>query len=47
MILNGEIEAWHDVCGKKISALLGGIISKHHCVSYCLNCLHSFATKST
>ena len=30
---------------KKLSALLGGITSKHDVAFYCLNCLHSFRTK--
>ena len=33
-------------CSKKnLSTLLRGITSKHHCVFYCLNCLHSFGKK--
>ena len=38
-------EKWHDLAVKKLSALLRGIISKHHGDFYCLNCLHSFATE--
>ena len=34
-------------CSKKLSAFLRGIISKHHGDFYCLNCLHSSATKNT
>ena len=37
-------EQWHYLAVKKLSALLGGIISKHRVDLYCLNCLHSFAT---
>ena len=33
-------------CDKKLSVLLGGIPSKHWGVFYCLNCLHSLATKN-
>ena len=29
-------------CSKKLSGLLRGILSKHGCDFYCLNCLHSF-----
>ena len=32
--------------GKKLSAILRGIRSKHYGDFYCLNCLHSFRTKS-
>ena len=31
---------------KKLSALLKGIISKHHGNCYCLNCLDSFSTEN-
>ena len=31
---------------KKLSALLKGMRSKHSEDFYCLNCLHSFATKT-
>ena len=31
---------------KKLSALLRGITSKYHDYFYCLNCIHSFATKN-
>ena len=31
---------------KKLLALLREITSKHHRVSYCLNCFHFFATKN-
>ena len=33
-------------CSKKLPALLKGIISKHYGDFYCLNCLHSFATRN-
>ena len=42
-ILNGE--GWHYLEVKKPSALLRAIMSKHHGDFYCLNWLHSFATK--
>ena len=35
-----------DLAVKKLSALLRGITSKHQGDFYCLNCLHSFATKN-
>ena len=44
MISNGE--GWHYFAVKKLSALLRGIMSKHHGDFYCLNCLHSFATEN-
>ena len=44
IIPNGE--GWHYTAVKKLPALLRGMTSKHHSDSYCLNCLHSFATKS-
>ena len=37
----------HYLAVKKLSALLGGITSKHHGDYYCLNRLHSFATEKT
>ena len=33
-------------CSKKLSALIGGITSKHQCHFYCFNCLHFFATEN-
>ena len=44
MIPNGE--GWHYLAVKKLSALLRGITPKHHSDFYCLNFLHSFATKN-
>ena len=44
MIPNGE--AWGYIAVKKLPPLLRGITSKHHFDFYCLNCLHSFATKN-
>ena len=38
-------EKWYHLAVKKPSALLRGIISKHHSNFYCLNYLHSFATE--
>ena len=40
------IGGFHYLAVKKLSALLRGITSKHHCVFYCLNCLHSWATEN-
>ena len=45
-IPNEEKEGWNYLAIKKLSALLRGITSKHHSGFYCLNCLHSFATKN-
>ena len=44
MIPNGE--GWHYLAVKRLSALLRGIMSKHHGDFYCLNCIHSFLTES-
>ena len=45
MISNGD-KQWHYLAVKKLSALLRRITSKHHGDFDCLNCLHSFTTKS-
>ena len=45
MISNGE-KQWHYLAVTKLSALLRGITSKNNGDFYCLNCLHSFRTKS-
>ena len=45
MISNGD-KQWHYLAVKKLPALLRRITSKHHGDFYCLNCLHSFATKN-
>ena len=41
-----NVEGWHYLAVKKVSALLRGMAYKHHGHFYCLNCLHSFATES-
>ena len=46
MIPNEEKEGCHYHALKELSGLLRKITSKHHGDFYCLNCLHSFATKS-
>ena len=52
MIPNGKgLEAkskgwWNYLTVKKLSALLRGITSKYYVDFYCLNCLHSFRTKT-
>ena len=47
MIPNKEKEWWHYLAVKKtLLTLLTGITSKHHCHSYCLNCLYSFRTEN-
>ena len=43
MITNEE--KWHYLAVKKLSALLKGIISKHHGDFYWLNYFHSFAAE--
>ena len=45
MIPNEEKEGRHYLAVKILSALLRGTILKHQGDFYCLNCLHSFATK--
>ena len=39
-------KGWYYLSVKKLSALTRGIMSKHYSDFYCLNCLHSFRTKS-
>ena len=39
-------KGWHYITVKKLSVLLKGITSKHQDDFYCLNCLHSFRTKT-
>ena len=39
-------EGWHYLAAKKLSALLGGITSKHKGDFYCLNYAHSFRTEN-
>ena len=45
MITDGTTN-WHYLAIKKISGLLRGITSNHNGDFYCLNCLHSYRTKS-
>ena len=37
---------WHYLAVKKLLALLKEITSKHYGDFYCLNCIHSFRTRS-
>ena len=39
-------QKWHYLAIKKLSALLRRITSKRHGDFYCLNCFHSFITKT-
>ena len=39
-------EKWHYLAVKKLSALFCKITAKHNGDFYCLNCLHSFSTKT-
>ena len=39
-------QRWHYLTLKKLSALLKQITSKHSGDFYCLNCLHSLATRN-
>ena len=45
MITDGSTN-WHYLAIKNISRLLRGITSNHNGDFYCLNCLHSYRTKS-
>ena len=45
MITDGTSN-WHYLAIKNISGLLSGITSNHNSDFYCLNCLHSYRTKS-
>ena len=45
MITDGTSN-WHYLATKNISGLLRGITSNHNGDFYCLNCLHSYRTKS-
>ena len=45
MITDGDTN-WHYLPIKNISGLLRGITSNHNGDLYCLNCLHSYRTKS-
>ena len=45
MITDGPSN-WHYLATKNISGLLRGITSNHNGDFYCLNCLHSYRTKS-
>ena len=45
MITDGTSN-WHYLAIKNISELLRGITSNHNGDFYCLNCLHSYRTKS-
>ena len=46
LLMISNKEKWHYLEFKKLLALLRGIPSIHHGGFYCLNCLHSFATKN-
>ena len=43
MITDGD--KWHYLTGRRLSALLIGITSKHRSDCYCLNCFHSYPLK--
>ena len=46
LLMTSNREKWHYLAGKKLSALLKRITSKHYGDFYCLNCLLSFRTKN-
>ena len=41
-----DAKKWHYLAVKSLSALLRGITSNHKKDFYCLNCFHSYSTKS-
>ena len=46
LLMISNKEKWHYLEVKKLLALLRGVSFIHHGDFYCLNCLHSFATKN-
>ena len=46
MVPNGDRRRLHYLAVKKLSVLLREMTSNHNGNFYCLNCLHSFATKN-
>ena len=42
---NDEVENWHYLTVKSISALIRAIMSNNNGDFYCLNCFHSYRTK--
>ena len=45
-LMSPNIEGWHYIAVTTLSALIRGITSKHTGDLYCLNCLHSYRTKT-
>ena len=46
LMINYGTSNWHYLAIKNLSGLLRGITSNHNGDFYCLNCLHSYRTKS-
>ena len=40
-----DVEKWHYLTVRSLSALLRGVTANHKGDSYCLNCFHSHRTK--
>ena len=46
LLMIPNVEGWHYLAVKKLSALLRGITLKHQGDFFCLNCFHSFTIKN-
>ena len=46
LLMITDVNKWHYLAVKSLSALLRGIASKHKEEFYCLNCFHSYTTKN-
>ena len=46
LLMITDIEKWHYLAVKSLSALFRGITSKHEGDFYCLNCFQSYITKN-
>ena len=46
LLMITDAEKWHYLVVNNLSRLLRGVTSKHHADFYCLNCFHSYRTKT-
>ena len=46
LLMITDVEKWHYLAVKSLSALFRGITSKHEGDCYCLNCFQSYTTKN-
>ena len=46
LIISDENNNWHYICVKNLKALCRGVFSNNNGDYYCLNCLHTYRTKS-